>query len=199
MNKTRKRILDAAYLLFYERGFPEVGVDVIAKYSGVTRQTLYNHFETKGDIILEVILQRDQWWREKLRDCVDACGRDPERQLRSFCSTLLQLFTTHRVDRRLFICAAATFPLQDDPIHLAAKANIDAVKDLIAKIARRVGIADSNYFAELFNTIIAGIVTADVIDHRDSREAETGMLTNLLIDKFLRSYHVAQARGLMTV
>ena len=46
---TRRRILDAAYELFYRRGFSRVGVDeVTAELAAVTKRSLYYHFEEQG-------------------------------------------------------------------------------------------------------------------------------------------------------
>jgi AcrR family transcriptional regulator len=52
---TRKRILDAAYGLFYQRGFGRVGVDEISNAAGITKKTLYYHFPSK-DMLLGAVL-----------------------------------------------------------------------------------------------------------------------------------------------
>jgi AcrR family transcriptional regulator len=38
---TKRRIIDAAYGLFYRSGFARTGVDDIAEAAGVTKRTLY--------------------------------------------------------------------------------------------------------------------------------------------------------------
>jgi AcrR family transcriptional regulator len=53
---TRRRILDAAYLLFRARGYARVSVEEIAAAATVTKRTLYRHFESK-DVIVEEILE----------------------------------------------------------------------------------------------------------------------------------------------
>jgi len=55
--QTRQRILDAAYELFYRRGYSRVGVDAVAARAGITKRTLYNHFESK-DALLAAVLDR---------------------------------------------------------------------------------------------------------------------------------------------
>jgi AcrR family transcriptional regulator len=52
---TRDRILDAAGELFTLRGFDAASVDVIAERSGLTVGALYRHFNTKGELLLDVI------------------------------------------------------------------------------------------------------------------------------------------------
>jgi len=48
---TRERVLQAAYELFYRKGFVRVGLDAIAQAAGVTKRTLYYHFRSKDDLL----------------------------------------------------------------------------------------------------------------------------------------------------
>jgi AcrR family transcriptional regulator len=52
---TRIRIVDAAYALFYREGFGRVGVDEIAARAGVTKRTLYYHFDSKDALLAAVM------------------------------------------------------------------------------------------------------------------------------------------------
>lgn len=56
---TRDRILDAAYRRFYQRGFARVSMDCISEASGVTKRSVYYHFESKDELVAAV-LQRQQ-------------------------------------------------------------------------------------------------------------------------------------------
>ena len=48
---TRERILAAAKDLFMERSFEDVTLASIAKASGVSHQTVLNHFESKAGVV----------------------------------------------------------------------------------------------------------------------------------------------------
>ncbi|MEO6125096.1 MAG: helix-turn-helix domain-containing protein [Ilumatobacteraceae bacterium] len=52
--ETRRRMLDAAYELFAERGFRGTTMDTIAERAGVAVQTLYFTFHTKDDLLQAV-------------------------------------------------------------------------------------------------------------------------------------------------
>jgi AcrR family transcriptional regulator len=52
---TRRRILDAAYELFYRMGFGRVGVDEVAAFARVTKRTLYYHFRSKDELLAAVL------------------------------------------------------------------------------------------------------------------------------------------------
>jgi AcrR family transcriptional regulator len=53
--ETKRRIIEAAYGLFYKSGFARVGVDDIAEAAGVTKRTLYYHFDSKDALVAAVL------------------------------------------------------------------------------------------------------------------------------------------------
>ena len=55
-DRTRTRIMDAAYVLFRERGYTRVSVDEISAAAGIAKRTLYSHFRSK-DALLEAVLE----------------------------------------------------------------------------------------------------------------------------------------------
>jgi AcrR family transcriptional regulator len=69
---TRRRILEVAYDLFYRDGFARAGVDAIAEAAGITKRTLYYHYESKDallaavlDVQHEIMLSRIQRWASR--------------------------------------------------------------------------------------------------------------------------------------
>jgi AcrR family transcriptional regulator len=53
--KTRRRILDRAYVLFRRKGFTRVNVDEIAAAAEITKRTLYSHFKSKDELLAAVL------------------------------------------------------------------------------------------------------------------------------------------------
>lgn len=53
--KTRKRILEAASLLFREKGYDGVGVDAIMNQAGLTAGGFYSHFDSKEALFAEAL------------------------------------------------------------------------------------------------------------------------------------------------
>src|SRR5262244_1525812 len=60
--KARQRILDAAYDLFSQHGIRAVGIDSIIERSGVARMTLYRHFQSKDELVLAFLEDRERRW-----------------------------------------------------------------------------------------------------------------------------------------
>lgn len=181
---TRERILSTAFDLFYKHGFHATGVDCIARQSGTSRQTLYNYFDSKDDIVLKVIQRRDQRWRRGLRTQMKKRGGDDYvAQLKSVWEILSEWFTVNDFDGCLFICAASEFPNPNDPAHKAAKANDDAIRRIFANAAKKAGFASPKSFAAQFHLIVKGAIFAEVVD-RDHAAAQTAAnLADLLIEE----------------
>ncbi|MCA1404609.1 TetR/AcrR family transcriptional regulator [Ensifer sp. IC3342] len=59
-SSTRDRIVSAAAKLFYAEGIRAVSVDAVAEAAGVTKRTLYYHFDSKDDLIAAYLDGRDQ-------------------------------------------------------------------------------------------------------------------------------------------
>jgi AcrR family transcriptional regulator len=57
---TRDRIINAAATLFYGEGIRAVSVDAVAEKAGVTKRTLYYHFDSKDELITAYLEGRDQ-------------------------------------------------------------------------------------------------------------------------------------------
>src|SRR5258705_5166908 len=53
--KNRRAIVAAATQLFRERGVDAVGLNELMKHAGFTQGGFYNHFESKADLIGEVL------------------------------------------------------------------------------------------------------------------------------------------------
>ncbi len=72
--RTRERLLQAAFREVHRSGFQSAGIDTILAATNVTKGALYYHFESKealGYAIVEEIiakLVRDRWLRPLLRD-----------------------------------------------------------------------------------------------------------------------------------
>lgn len=50
-DQTRLRIVQAGAELFYGKSIAEVGVDAVAERAGITKKTLYYHFENKTSLV----------------------------------------------------------------------------------------------------------------------------------------------------
>ncbi|WP_033070579.1 TetR/AcrR family transcriptional regulator [Thalassospira australica] len=88
MAETRERILEAADLLFYQRGFEATSFADIAGSVGISRGNFYHHFKTKDDI-LDGVINRRLTNTEQMLDRWEVTGADPAERIRSFIHILI--------------------------------------------------------------------------------------------------------------
>ena len=52
---TRKRIIDTASRLFYQQGYTATGINQIIEEADISKASLYQHFKSKEDLLLEYL------------------------------------------------------------------------------------------------------------------------------------------------
>jgi AcrR family transcriptional regulator len=65
--RTRLRVLDAAFALFWRQGFLRVSMDDIAARAGITKRALYQHFRSKDDLMATTLAHSSKLAIERLR------------------------------------------------------------------------------------------------------------------------------------
>ena len=82
--RPRERIFVCAQDLFHRRGIRGVGVDAIAEAAGTNKMTLYRHFGSKDDLILEYLNYKGKKSDEVWAEIQAANPGDPTGQLYDF-------------------------------------------------------------------------------------------------------------------
>jgi AcrR family transcriptional regulator len=82
--RPRDRIVDSAQDLFHRHGIRGVGVETIAEAAGTNKMTLYRHFNSKDDLILEYLNYKGKKSEETWAEIERAHPGDPAAQLYSF-------------------------------------------------------------------------------------------------------------------
>ncbi|MGC5615622.1 TetR/AcrR family transcriptional regulator [Georgenia sp. Z1491] len=152
-----RRILDAASQLFYDRGITAVGVDLVAERSGVTKRTLYDRFGSKDALVATYLLARDRRWRSAVERAVDAAGSARDRVTAPFDALLEWSPGSSR--GCAFVNALAELPDPSHPAHAVAADQKRWLLDLLERLAREAGLADSRGLALTLTTLHEGALT----------------------------------------
>ncbi len=88
---TRKRILDAASKLFYAEGIGRVSVDAVAEKAGLTKKTLYYHFQSKDELIAAYLEARDQPNLRQLAGWFEACEGGLDQKIEAIFTNLARV------------------------------------------------------------------------------------------------------------
>jgi AcrR family transcriptional regulator len=183
---TRERLIRAAHDLFYVQGFHTVGLARILEEVAVTKTTFYNHFESKDELILEVLNWHDRWWRETFADMLRKYGGDrPRDQLLAVNDVLEEMFTGGGYNGCMFINVAVEFPLHHDPAHQAAARHKSAMEDIFRQLAGYAGIADPEAFAQEYCMILEGAYVTRQVMGRQETPSIVRRLTELVVSNHL--------------
>ena len=131
----RERLLAATAELTYLGGIESTGVDAIARAAGVTKRTLYQHFRSKDELVAASLQARDQ-------PAIDALRRASlKRAERDHCPPVLALFGAIAavlegpgIRGCAFLNAALELPAADHPAGQAARAHLQARRELVAEL-----------------------------------------------------------------
>ena len=74
---TRRKIIDGAGKLFFGEGYDGTRLEQLAESLGIAKRTIYNHFESKEDLLLAVLEEDLQGWVNETRRIV----REPDLEM----------------------------------------------------------------------------------------------------------------------
>ena len=180
---TRDRLIDAAAMLFYEHGFHAIGLDRILEEVGVTKTTFYNHFASKDDLIVAVLVDRDQRDMRALDEALRARGGDARSRILAVFDILDDWFNDPDFKGCLFINASAQFPNPNDPVHQAATQHSENLHETFAALGAEMGAADPDALAKQLCMVVAAAITSRHTsgDHDAARTAHA--IAEALVDR----------------
>lgn len=179
----RERILRAAYELFSRRGVRAVGTDEVIERAGVAKATLYRHFATKDDLVLEVLQRREQLWTHGLIEAQSRQrGATPEEQLLAIFDVMHDWFQSRDGYEG---CSFINVLLElgaDHPAGRASVAHIEHVRDIVRQRAVAAGLRDTEDFASSWHILMKGaIILAAVGDLEAAHRAQA--MARVLVEK----------------
>jgi AcrR family transcriptional regulator len=179
---TRHRdILAAAGILFRRAGYAETSIEAIAERAEVAPGTVYNYFQSKGDLLLALVALDGEEVRSNGKKLIAKSPRDPVRAVR----TLLESYVEHslvHLSKELWRNAIATALTQPDSPFGLGYAELDRkladqVGDLVATLQARGDInpdidpcqAGDILFA-LCNSLFVVFVTQEAMEIADMKQ-----------------------------
>jgi AcrR family transcriptional regulator len=169
--ETRKRILTVAYRLLYKRGFTRVSMDAIAAAAGVTKRSVYYHFESK-DALISAVLKDQQSYALAL---FESWGNKPADSVAEFLSNLFLALErwASGTGWRGSGYTRLTMELADLPGHPArkvARQHKRAIEDWLTIKLSRLGAQDAERLAREIMLLIEGSLSLILI-HGEPRYA----------------------------
>jgi AcrR family transcriptional regulator len=191
---TRDRFITAANRLFYENGFHGTGLDQIIDEVGVTKTTFYKHFESKDELVIAVLHERDEHETAEWIGIMKARGGgDPRAEILVLFDLLEEWLGQPEFRGCMFLKAASEYPTPNDPVHQAAKVHGQSLYRELELRATRGGAEDPRGLASQLMLILTGAVLARHETGKPDRARSARIAAGTLVDAHIRRTPVTAA------
>jgi len=182
----REKLIEAGHEIFYREGFLAVGLDRLLNHVGCSKQTFYNHFESKDDLIVAVIDHHHEWWSTELRErLLRAAGPDPRAQILALFDITEEILNDPEYRGCIYINAAVEFPLPHHPAHQSArKAKADGV-EMLRSLAEQAGASEPAAMAEEMDMILEGALVTKQVSPQSDVMGIARRAARMLMEKYL--------------
>ncbi len=156
---TRTRIVETAAKLFYSQGYNSTGINQLIKEAGVAKASLYQHFPSKEDLLVEY-LRVTAIDTNKILAEVIAKPKTPQDKVLAMFDFLIAFSKQTSYNGCNFLNVAAELPQEHEDVKSMIKTQKNHVRNLFAEILRPIGkekLAD-----ELYVLFDAALVTSKV-------------------------------------
>jgi AcrR family transcriptional regulator len=178
----RDRLFSAAIELFYRNGIRAVSVDAIAAEAGTTKVTFYRVFESKDDLIVQVLTEQSkrfwEWW--------DAIVAEHPGQPRKQIEELIERFQTDIIgDEACRGCAVANAAVEiieeDHPARAVIKKHKLEIAQRLRDLCREMGARQPDVLGDALSLLYSGAFSARIaFDGREQIGAVSAATTALL-------------------
>lgn len=154
----REELVQKALESFYRGGFHAIGMDRLAKETGVSKTAIYKHFRSKDDLILATLRLRDEQFRNWLTRRTEALASDPRERLLAIFDALGEWFAEPGFRSCMFIKASSEFQTRGEPIHTMSAEHKHLLARYFAKLATEAGARDPEDLARQILLIKEGAI-----------------------------------------
>lgn len=157
----RDRLFSAAINLFYQNGIRAVSVDAIAAEAGTTKVTFYRVFESKDDLIVQVLEEQSrrfwEWW--------DAIVAENPGEPRKQIETLIARFRDEIIgDDACRGCAVANAAVEivdeDHPARAVIKKHKLEIAQRLRDLCREMGARQPDVLGDALSLLYSGAFAA---------------------------------------
>lgn len=157
----RDRLFSAAINLFYRNGIRAVSVDAIAAEAGTTKVTFYRVFESKDDLVVQVLQEQSKRFWEWWDAIVAQYPGEPRKQLLA----LIERFQTDVIaDKQCRGCAIGNAAVEivdeDHPARAVIKKHKNEIAQRLRDICREMGAKQPDALGDALSLLYSGAFAA---------------------------------------
>ena len=178
----RDRLFSAAINLFYRNGIRAVSVDAIAAEAGTTKVTFYRVFESKDDLIVQVLEEQSkrfwEWWDAILAEHPGEARKQLEQLIARFQEEIIG-------DEECRGCAVANAAVEiveeDHPARAVIKKHKIEISRRLRELCRQMGARQPDVLGDALSLLYSGAFSARLsYDGREQISAVSAATAALL-------------------
>jgi AcrR family transcriptional regulator len=156
----RDRLFNAAIKLFYRNGIRGVSVDAIAAEAGTTKVTFYRVFESKEDVVVQVLEEQSrrfwQWWDS----IVARHPGQPRKQLEELCARFCEEVLGEAFRGCAVANAAVEITEEDHPAKAVLAKHKEEKARRLRELCREMGARQPEVLADALSLLFGGAFSA---------------------------------------
>lgn len=182
MSALKDRILLVATDLFHTRGINSTGVDTIVAVAGTTKMTLYKYFNTKEQLIIEVLQKSQQDFQNWLTEKLNTSTKKPAEKIQLLFDYIEEWVNSSAFIGVGFIKASAEFPNEENAIHKLSLLQSREFRQFIGKLATDANIKDADGLALQLSLLFEGAAQAEQMKRGSGAIKYAKKAAKILID-----------------
>lgn len=186
MSLLKDKILSVATDLFQTRGINSTGVDTIVAVAGTTKMTLYKYFNSKEQLIIEVLNKGHADFRSWLNEKLSSASKKPSEKLQKLFEFIEEWITAPEFRGMAFIKASAEFPNEENAIHKLSFEQSREFRQYIQDLAAQAGIKDAEGLSLQLSMLFEGAVQAEQMKRGSGAIKYAKKAAKILIDGALK-------------
>ncbi|GAB2745789.1 TetR/AcrR family transcriptional regulator [Kitasatospora kifunensis] len=183
---TRRRVLDSAVQLFYERGVHAVGVDEIAQHAGASKLTIYRNFGSKEGLVEAALRDRSERVHRWLATELEQIPAGRERVM-----ALFDLLTRWYTEQGYLGCAIVNTAVEtrhlNGVVRELPRAHLMRYRELLEGLLSEAGIAEPAALARHMLLLIEGATMITAIDGEAAAGHDARAAAEVLFDAARRN------------
>ena len=179
LSSARQKLLETTEKLIYRDGIMATGMDAIVKASGVSRKTIYSHFDSKEALVAQALQDRDERWMAWFV-ATSSRAETPAGRIRATFDALDAWFHSEDFNGCAFINAAGEIGDADHPIRVATKQHKLRLRAYLRQLAEAYAAENPDRMADELMILIDGAITVAKVLGRKQAAREAQQLASKL-------------------
>lgn len=182
----REELIEKSLFVFDQKGFHATGMDLLSSEINMSKTSIYNHFRTKEDLIVEVLRLQDEqfrnWLFRRMYDLGTANHGGPREQLLAMFDALSEWFEHENFNGCLFLKASGEYSDPAHPIHQQAVEHAEMLEIHILALVKKASLRLPEMVTRLLLVLKDGAVSAAQVSHNKSAAKDAKYAAQSLID-----------------